>query len=356
MRGAPRTWNYLKKYTISLFNRLLDMPDWYICLWDSNTTSIDDLQKDFSGSNVKMIKMVDHDLYYEKFNIPVKVALRGHYPPAEPFNKTLECYWSVAYLDQLISIEKRKYELSSNTTYSTVSFIRPDTLIRPALADKRISLNDIDSMDVFGMNPGNKPAKLGVTVEIANKDENYFVSDLGWIAGCNAADIFGTRFFDTFYTDLETPQLHKWDVHQLMGFVQSHYQLYTESTPSYTEKNTAGKFRDGLFSVCIIKPNHLVRKGLDQFIFPLSEKELEILLASYNSELERSRNRLFRTHQPLVGIFDILRDNHNDTKEIWNHLPMWKRNRYCERYNIDKKDYNNTWTPNIGDDEDDPET
>lgn len=226
IRGSARTWNYLKKEIIPFYNLVWKMPDWYICFWKSNTTSYQRLEEDFKGCNVKMLHL-ENDENYKRFNSMSVVNNRNG---ATPFYENAVNYWRLAYLDNIMSAAKRRHEINFQMEYKTVTFIRPDILYRTTTniktTDYTKKLNDLGNLEILNQNHGNKDEFQ----HMASRSENYFVGDFIWTAGRLAADIYGTRFFDTHYNDINVPQFMNWDPHQNMGYMQSRNQFFYGST------------------------------------------------------------------------------------------------------------------------------
>lgn len=297
IRGSARTWNYLKKDIIEFYNSAWCMPDWYICFWKSGTTTIKKLEEDFNGSSVKMLHLEDSS-NYKKFNIMSVVNNRNG---ATAFHYNAENYWRLAYLDHIMSTAKRKYEVNFKMEYHTVTFIRPDITYRLISSIKTRDLikklNSLDNMDILNQCYNNN-TKEGHN--IASKTENYFVNDFLWTAGKLAADIYGTRFFDTHHTDIELPQFMNWDPHQNMGYMQSRNQFYHGSQVSLV----TGK---------IVRPNDIIfdEDSDDYYIPEISDDD-----AHHTKLLPKQRS----TTQ-------------------WQSLPEEMRVQMCDRCNIDLEDY-----------------
>jgi len=229
LRGNMRTWNYIKKDIISFFDEYHEKPDWYVCFWQSNTSTIDEVTDSFKNSNLKYLKFETENIY-QKFNMRL---LEGAHTRGEKivsdflgrFSQVLFPYWRLAYLDQLLSIAKRKYELENNISYHSVFFARPDIIYKTSSDHKDYvrCLNELDDMEITNLRPHN--TRLG-NKNNGNRFDNYVTSDTFILAGNIAADIFGARFIDTDYTEGSLSRMINWDVHQLVSRIKTKYQLY----------------------------------------------------------------------------------------------------------------------------------
>lgn len=212
LRGAIRTWNFTKHKIIDFHNTFHDNPDWYVCMWDSSSSRIDQVRKDFKDCNLKFIEFKDTKEYLNY----------------KALDRVVPNYWRLAYLDYSLSIEKRKNEINENIRYHTVTFIRPDIIYQNNTMDATLfktRLNELQPMEIAYQNLGNYNVDLlkngGCT-----STENYFVNDFMIATGEFAADIYGTRFVDPEYTDCAYRRYMNWDPHQMMAYMQSRSQLF----------------------------------------------------------------------------------------------------------------------------------
>jgi hypothetical protein len=212
LRGSIRTWNFTKHKIIEFFNEFHDNPDWYVCLWNSSSSNINQVKNDFKDSNLKFLKFIDTKEYYD----------------FKALNKVTPSYWRLAYLDYHLSLAKRTNELNEIIRYNTVTFIRPDVTYKcltMTSSDFRYKLNRLQSMETTYQNLGNYNQREN-DYSICSLVENYFVNDLIICAGELAADIYGTRFVDPEYTDGIHKREMNWDPHQNMAYIQSRSQLF----------------------------------------------------------------------------------------------------------------------------------
>lgn len=241
LRGNPRTWNHIKESIINFFNENLDMPDWYVCFWESQTTDIEQLTKDFLGSNLKYVIIKTYD--FEKFDTelftPYKNdTLTGQGTALSKISESSN-YWKTAYLDHTLSMEKRKQELLNHFVYDTVSFIRPDVLYATRPDELPINLfpdnvKNLEGFEVAGIVwqsiPGNnqkRNSRIGSTPwwqEIAHM--SFWSNDFFFSGASIPADILGTRFFDCTINN-NLVQLLNGNPHNLLGLVATKYQFLT---------------------------------------------------------------------------------------------------------------------------------
>ena len=185
LRGHCRTWNMVKKSTISLINTLYDNPDWYVSFWNTNTISKKSLQEDFINSNLKFINInVDEKLFNSKFNLRMNCL-------DNDISFSESNYLKSAFLDNLISFEKRNYETENKFEYDNVIYIRPDILYRFIDEDiKSHYTSPIQSMEIQNIFDSKWWG-----------DDEWMASDFFNRLGNAASNLFDVRFFDVNYTD-----------------------------------------------------------------------------------------------------------------------------------------------------------
>lgn len=216
LRGAIRTWNFTKRNIIEFYNKFHDNPHWYVCFWDSNSSTIEQVKNDFKGSNLKFLEFKKTNEYYK---------FKG-------LDKVTPNYWRLAYLDHYLSIAKRTYEINNNLRYQTITYIRPDILYTCSTIEPNDfinQLNELQPMEIAYQNLGNHNIDLVMHGRACSLVENYFVNDLHITTGELAADIYGTRFMDPEYTDSANKRYMNWDPHQMMAYMQSRNQLFNKA-------------------------------------------------------------------------------------------------------------------------------
>ncbi len=238
LRGNPRTWNHIKESVINFFNENLDMPDWYVCFWESQTTDIKQLTKDFLGSNLKYVIIKTYD--FEKFDTELfsqsevlsdvdGIGSPAHGTSLHKFSDSSH-YWKTAYLDHTLSMEKRKQELLNHFVYDTVSFIRPDVLYYQ-IGELPINFDDVKNLEGFEVvgidwiSPkDNKGQDISRWTEKSHT--TFWTGDFFFSGASIPADILGTRFFDCALNN-NLRQLSNGNPHNLLGLVAMKYQFFT---------------------------------------------------------------------------------------------------------------------------------
>jgi len=239
LRGNLRTWNYIKNDIIKFFDVYHEQPDWYVCFWNSDTSTIAEIKNDFKNSNLKFLKFeTDHN--YQRFDSRILEGAHTRGPDKKIaeflgiFSKVVYPYWRLAYLDQILSMAKRKYEIENNINYQSVVFARPDISYSTTsdLEDYVRCINELHSMEITNTKSSN--LRMGKFSE-GCKYDNYVSPDTLLVTGNIASDIFSTRFIDIDFTDGSLTRLMNWDVHQLISMIKTKYQLFelADTEPNY---------------------------------------------------------------------------------------------------------------------------
>lgn len=187
LRGHARTWNLIKNDVIKFFDEKFNHPHWYIGIWDTTTVTSLSLKNDFKNSN---LIYVDSNLNEKNLEFGFEKTTFS----IQTFCKLYQnSYLKISYLDFLLNLKKKEYELSNNLIYKNIHFIRPDVLYeeKPMYGDCRLKML---SLEVTGVDPGIPPAN------------NNFIefSDFYMKAGSVAANIFCSRFFDVDFNYQKT--------------------------------------------------------------------------------------------------------------------------------------------------------
>ena len=185
IRGYKRTWDWIKNDTFRTFNQAYgDDIDWYVAVWNSNTSVYDSMLKDFDGKNLKSFHMIDEKDY------PMSMIIRGHGQPGffHKWTHKLDGYWRLAYLDQLLSIDKIKHEFDTGIQYDTVLFTR------------------FDLYNMFHNHDNEKyvkPKPFTISSETTRDEDLDFsiVDDWQYKTDSLTSDIVSFRFFDTYIND-----------------------------------------------------------------------------------------------------------------------------------------------------------
>jgi hypothetical protein len=186
IRGHKRTWDWIKQSTFKTFEQAYGTDiDWYVAAWKSNTTDYESLSKDFDGKNLKSFYIIDENDY------PMPMTIRGH-GESDVFNKwiyKLDCYWRLAYLDQILSRDKIKNEFDSCIRYDTVLFTRFDLYH---------ILDDDNNNEKYV-----KPKPFTISAETTRDEDFDFAvfDDWQYKTDSLTSDIVSFRFFDTHIND-----------------------------------------------------------------------------------------------------------------------------------------------------------
>jgi hypothetical protein len=184
IRGYKRTWDWIKNDTFKTFNQVYgDDIDWYVAVWNSNTAVYDSMLKDFDGKNLKSFHMIDEKDY------PMPITIRGYEEPGflHKWTHKIDTYWRLAYLDQLLGIDKIKYEFDTGIQYDTVLFTRFDLY----------NIIDHDNKKYV------KPKPFTISSETTRDEDLDFsiIDDWQYITDSLTSDIVSFRFFDTYIND-----------------------------------------------------------------------------------------------------------------------------------------------------------
>jgi len=181
IRGAARTWNYVKQNSISQLNAYWNNPDFYVLMTDNGTVTEESLQQDFKDVNCVSIKVISHN------NI-VPFGIESNNAGSQQWTDFSTNYWRVAWYDYVLECEKRKYQLEHDIRYNFTQYIRPDLLLssgnKPEVEDLYQDIHGIISDGVY------------------NEDSDSFNSnDIVYAAGSRSSILMNYRYFDTYYTD-----------------------------------------------------------------------------------------------------------------------------------------------------------
>ena len=262
LRGSIRTWNYIKSDILNFFNEYYGNPDWYVTLWESTTSTRENIERDFKQSNLKFLHLENHNNYL-RFIAPVV-----HMKTPTKFYSSLAAYWRLAYLDHVSSMAKRRHEMLTGEWYKTVTFIRPDIVYelqyKMTKHELLSKLNELDEMDVVHQDPGNASVNRFKLGAMCSKIENFFVNDLIVTAGELAADIYGTRFIDTEFTDDGKTKFQQWDPHQKIAFIPSRFQMFRREAYLTTTGRRIVRPNDVIPGKENVDYEHLTQKEKDE--------------------------------------------------------------------------------------------
>ena len=180
LRGETRTWCLTKKAMLAFFSDIYPECDWYVAFLGSDTITATALQQDFAQQRLVSALLPDRSLYPLLTDNQSVSQWRYHNP----------AYWRIAWLDWLLSIEKRQHELDTGLRYANVVFIRPDCWYFDGSAQCNRVTWPLGPMTV---------AEIGNSATDGHLSD-WYNGDLVWRAGSMAADIMAMRYIDTSYT------------------------------------------------------------------------------------------------------------------------------------------------------------
>lgn len=163
LRGHARTWNFCKVVLLDKLSQLATNIDFYFSTWNTNTTSIKEIQKDFEKYNLK-----------ELIVNPVS-------------SKYYQNYQSIAWLSQQV-IDSNEF-IKNKSNYDAVIDTRPDIVPCYFKLENKFS-----------------PEKNCVYAEFSN---NQRMSDLFLLFNVETFELFSKRYLDI---DIYLRQ-YKWDIH-----------------------------------------------------------------------------------------------------------------------------------------------
>jgi hypothetical protein len=293
--GYLRTWNWCKDSIIDTMNLLCgDDKDWFIGLWNTTTSTQDDVNNYLKSKNQNIIssRWIDssNNLLIKHYDTDKKNYIRVSGSSSGP-----------AYLRQLISLDKRKYEYENNIKYDRVLFIRPDVVYYT------------NGMSAKRYNDRLSYMEEDLTLQLDGDFDDYYAvggpsaHDLVPIAGRLSSDIYSHMYLDL------TPPHDLLDKIHLRGGGCPH-ALLSEFTNTHMirSRNIKGDFH--YFFPRIIRPNSDINRILSE-LCTWDGKTL-----SYDG----------------VGFEDYttwLRNERHDTF-IFQAIDM------CKSLNIDLEDYN----------------
>lgn len=230
--GYSRTWNLIKDKIIDTLGNILDgQTDWYVALWNTTTTSKENVLNDLvrRNQNVISIKWVDLDESH-LLNFHRKIIYR------EVLSH--KAIIGLTYLRELASFDKRVYEYNHGFIYDRVFFIRPDVLYFTNDNTKNILNSYVTDDFNFSISGDYFPT-------ITNSKSDFInTGDLIFIAGSIASDILGF-----FHLDLNESYGNKHYSHP--GISDPHRRM-----PAYMLKHMVG-FKHGIRSMSprVVRPN-----------------------------------------------------------------------------------------------------
>lgn len=187
MAGHLRTWNYNKELIIKGLDTLIPgKKDWYVCYWESTTSTDYEIAKfiENSGHNIIKVRSVKH----------TASPLKNFYIPwCTNLTRASLQVCTLYYLKNIIDFDKRKYEFSNNIKYDITYNIRPDVVY--ALDNKSTTLLSMILNDKFE----NFPLQIMGDYVINSNSATVaatIVDDLLQMTGYFSSDILGLTYLN----------------------------------------------------------------------------------------------------------------------------------------------------------------
>jgi len=243
--GYLRTWNWCKDSIIDTMNLLCgDDKDWFIGLWNTTTSTQDNVNNYLKSKNQNIIssRWIDssNNLLIKHYDTDKKNYIRVSGSSSGP-----------AYLRQLISLDKRKYEYENNIKYDRVLFIRPDVIYYT------------NGLSAERYNGQLSHRGKDLALQIAGDFDDYYEiggpspSDLVPIAGCLSSDIYSHMYLDL------TPPHDSLDKIHLRGGGCPH-ALLSEFTNTHMIRGRINFSDRRYFFPRIIRPNSDINRILSE--------------------------------------------------------------------------------------------
>ena len=184
LHGYLRTWNWCKDSIVDTMNILCgDDKDWFIGLWNTTTSTQDDVNNYLKSKNQNIIS----SRWIDSSN---NLLIKHYTPDIKNYTRISSSLIGPGYLRQLISLDKRKYEYKNNIKYDRVLFIRPDVVYYT---------NDM-SAERYNDHLSNREEDFALQLD-GDFDDYYSVggpspNDLIPIAGCLSSDIYSHMYLD----------------------------------------------------------------------------------------------------------------------------------------------------------------
>lgn len=184
IRGAPRTWNYVKTQFFKKLEGIYNDIDYYVCFADGNTVTEQSVRDDFVRRNLICFHSIQN--YQSPKNIHDPRSWQG-------FGQH---YFKMAWYDYILGMEKRQHEIRTGIKYRLCMYTRPDLF----LTGKDVEYKELNEQDCCGII--DKNLLFYSNSELPSNDIQFFM-------GPRAADIFNCRFYDTEFTDgLKNQAIH----------------------------------------------------------------------------------------------------------------------------------------------------
>jgi hypothetical protein len=238
--GYLRTWNLCKDSIIDTINTLCgNDKDWFISLWDTTTSTQDDITNylKYKNQNIVSFRWVDpaDNLLVTQNNTS--------------YARVPESSIGPAYLRQLSSLDKRKHEYTNNIKYTRVLFIRPDV----------VYYTNNKSVRLYNEMLSYKTEDLALQLSGDFYDEYEIggpsANDMAPIGGMLSSDIYSHMYLDF------TPSHDLLDTIHLRGGTCPHAVL-SKLTNTHMIRRYAG-IEQHVFAARIVRPNSNIKQILE---------------------------------------------------------------------------------------------
>lgn len=184
LRGHQRVWMYSNTNIFNAVQAIFgDNVDWYVAMWNSNSTDYNKILKTFDGKNLMHLELLDQT----DLPIPANRRLKENLERPDDTNTDMcHPHWNLAFLDQVLNAKKCEYELKNGTIYDRVMFTRPDV----AFIIEDLNPVVLEDFECAGDSHG-----------CFTHDYDVFMGDLFYICTSITADIMASRFLNTSITN-----------------------------------------------------------------------------------------------------------------------------------------------------------
>jgi len=243
--GYLRTWNLCKDSIVDTMNMLCgDDKDWFIGIWATKTgthSSVNNYLKS-KNQNIVSSRWIDpsNNLLLKHNDTYIQTISRVPGSSSGP-----------AYLRQIISLDKRKYEYTNNIKYDRVLFIRPDVVYYT------------DGLSATRYNESLSHRAADMAMQLAGDFfDNYAIggpsaNDMIPIGGVLSSDIYSHMYLDL------TPSHDPLDTVHLRGGMCPH-ALLSKFTNTHMIRTPNHIGQHHYLAARIIRPNSDIKRILSE--------------------------------------------------------------------------------------------
>jgi hypothetical protein len=243
--GYLRTWNWCKDSIVDTMNMLCgDDKDWFIGLWNTTTGTHANVNNYLKSKNQNIIS----SRWIDPSN---NVLIKHHDINLQNYSRVPGSSSGPAYLRQILSLDKRKYEYRNGIKYDRVLFIRPDVVYYTnGMSAERF--NDILSH-----------RHEDLALQLSGDFHDYYTvggpsaNDMAPIGGCLSSDIYSHMYLDL------TPPHDALDKIHLRGGMCPH-ALLSELTNTHMIRSRYNMGDYHYFAARIVRPNSDINRILSE--------------------------------------------------------------------------------------------